>query len=368
MKKVVSALCICLSLFSLTACGSKSKSNDSGSQKESSNSSTFELALVTDSGSIDDKSFNQGCWTGLEQYATENNITKKYYKPKEQSTQAYAEAMELAIKGGAKVIVCSGFLFETTVYDLQTKYPDTKIILVDGTPHDEAEKDYTIKDNVISITFAEQEAGFLAGYAAVKDGYKKLGFLGGIAVPAVIRYGYGFVQGADLAAKELGLTDVEIKYNYTGTFDATPEVQSLAASWYNEGTEVIFACGGSIGNSIMSAASTANKKVIGVDVDQSAESDTVITSAMKQLSTAVYGQMKAIYDGSFKGGQSIVLGSQDAAVGLPMDSSKFTKFTKDDYDTVFAQLKDGKIALKVESDAKLVTDLGVSNVKVNLIG
>ncbi|MDO5292162.1 MAG: BMP family ABC transporter substrate-binding protein [bacterium] len=358
MKKVVSALCICLSLFSLTACGSKN----------SSNSNTNEIVLVTDTGSVDDKSFNQGCWTGVETFAKENNKTYKYYKPTGKSTDEFKTAMELAIKGGAKTIVCSGFLFEVAVYDLQTKYPDTNFILIDGTPHDADEKDYTIGSNVVSITFAEQEAGYLAGYAAVKDGYKKLGFLGGMALPAVIRYGYGFIQGADAAAKELGVKDVEVKYNYTGTFDASPEVQTLASAWYNAGTEAIFACGGSIGNSIMAAASQADKKVIGVDVDQSVESDTVITSAMKQLQTAVEAQLKAIYDNSFEGGKALVLGAKEDAVGLPMETSKFTTFTNDDYAKVLADLKAGKITLKVNTDAETADKLGVENVKVNLIG
>ena len=361
MRKFISAMCICLSVFSLTACGSKN--NGSGANKQSGH----ELALITDAGSIDDKSFNQGSYEGVVAYADESGKTQKYYQPKGKSTEDLKQAIQLAISGGAKVVVCSGFLFEVAVYELQKEYPDTKFILVDGTPHDESGKNNDINDNVVGITFAEQEAGFLAGYAAVKDGYKKLGFMGGIALPAVVRFGYGFVQGADYAAKEMGLTDVEVKYNYTDTFDATPEVQSAAASWYSQGTEVIFACGGSIGNSIMSAAEAAGKKVIGVDVDQSVESDSVITSAMKQLSTAVHDQIKSIYEGEFKGGQALVLTAKENAVGLPMDTSKFTTFTKEQYQTLLDSLVKGEIELQTDVDAKSVTDLKVTNVKVQAI-
>ena len=151
-------------------------------------------------------------------------------------------------------------------------YPDIKFIILDGDPNDgdwsAGAPTYKRNDNVYSIFYAEQESGFMAGYAAVKDGYTKLGFLGGIAVPSVIRFGYGFVAGVNYAAEEMGLDGIEVKYSYAGNFDATPENQALAASWYGSGTEVIFACGGKVGNSVMAAAEAAGAKVIGVDVDQ----------------------------------------------------------------------------------------------------
>ncbi|MFR0812829.1 MAG: BMP family lipoprotein, partial [Enterocloster clostridioformis] len=237
----------------------------------------YELALVTDLGTIDDKSFNQGAWEGLKKYAEENSISYKYYQPQEGTTDSYLETIGLAIEGGAKLVVCPGFLFEEPIYMAQDKYPDVHFILLDGEPHD-ADYNYKTNDNVMPILFQEDQAGFLAGYAAVKDGYTKLGFMGGMAVPAVIRFGYGFVQGAEFAAEEDAVTGLEIMYNYTGAFSATPEAQSMAASWYQNGTEVIFGCGGAVGNSVMAAAQEKNARVIGVDVDQSTESETVITS------------------------------------------------------------------------------------------
>ena len=161
----------------------------------------YELALVTDLGTIDDKSFNQGAWEGLKKYAEENSIAYKYYQPQEGTTDSYLETIGLAIEGGAKLVVCPGFLFEEPIYMAQDKYPDVHFILLDGEPHD-ADYNYKTNDNVMPILFQEDQAGFLAGYAAVKDGYTKLGFMGGMAVPAVIRFGYGFVQGAEFAAEE----------------------------------------------------------------------------------------------------------------------------------------------------------------------
>ncbi|MDD7148784.1 MAG: BMP family ABC transporter substrate-binding protein [Lachnospiraceae bacterium] len=326
----------------------------------------YELALVTDLGTIDDKSFNQGAWEGMKKYAEENGISYKYYQPQEGTTDAYVETIGLAVEGGAKLVVCPGFLFEEPVFIVQDQYPDVHFILLDGEPHNGDYSEFKTNDTVMPILFQEDQAGYLAGYAAVKDGMTKLGFMGGMAVPAVIRYGYGFVQGADAAAKELGV-NVEVMYNYTGAFAATPEAQAMAASWYQNGTEVVFGCGGAVGNSVMAAAEEAGAKVIGVDVDQSGESDTVITSAMKMLSNSVYDGVKAFYDGSFPGGQTSVFTAENDGVGLPMETSKFESFTQADYDALFADMKAGKITINNNTEDSTTADLTLSNTKVSFV-
>ena len=326
----------------------------------------YELALVTDLGTIDDKSFNQGAWEGMKKYAEENGISYKYYQPQEGTTDAYVETIGLAVEGGAKLVVCPGFLFEEPVFIVQDQYPDVHFILLDGEPHNGDYSEFKTNDTVMPILFQEDQAGYLAGYAAVKDGMTKLGFMGGMAVPAVIRYGYGFVQGADAAAKELGV-NVEVMYNYTGAFAATPEAQAMAASWYQNGTEVVFGCGGAVGNSVMAAAEEAGTKVIGVDVDQSGESDTVITSAMKMLSNSVYDGVKAFYDGSFPGGQTSVFTAENDGVGLPMETSKFESFTQADYDALFADMKAGKITINNNTEDSTTADLTLSNTKVSFV-
>ncbi|MDD3169432.1 MAG: BMP family ABC transporter substrate-binding protein, partial [Eubacteriales bacterium] len=337
MKRVLAFLLAFVLVFGLAACG--------GGQEEEpvAEEETYEIAMITDIGTIDDKSFNQGTWEGVVAYAEENGVTHKYYKPTEQSTDAYLAAIQLAVGGGAKVIVTPGFLFEEPIYLAQDLYEDVTFILIDGNPHNADYTEFRTNDNAVGIVFAEEQSGYLAGYAAVKDGYTKLGFMGGMAVPAVIRLGYGFVQGAEAAAAELGITSIDLKYHYTGNFDATPEAQTLAASWYAEGTEVIFACGGAVGNSVMSAAEAADAKVIGVDVDQSAESDTVITSAMKGLAAAVQTTLDQYYAGEFPGGEALVYSADMDGVQLPMDTSKFATFTQADYDAVFAKLAAGEI-------------------------
>jgi len=313
---------------------------------------SFELALITDHGSIDDKSFNQGAWEGLLQYARENNKTYKYYKPTEQSNAAYLATIDLAVKGGAKIIVTPGFLFNVAVFMAQERYPDVHFILLDGKPHNENHSLYKTGLNTVSVQYADDQAGFLAGYAAVKDGYRRLGFMGGMPVPAVVLFGYGFVMGAEYAGAELGLARgaVTVNYHYTGGFSATPEAQTLSASWFNDGVEVIFACGGRLGSSVMAAAEQTGKKVIGVDIDQSFESSSVITSAMKGLQVSVYDCITGFYDDNFPGGQVLLFEASNNGIGLPMETSLFQTFTMADYENIFGKLADGSIPRIIRID------------------
>ncbi len=362
MKKIISIILAivlgCSFIVAFAGC-SKADTNETTKAGETTTKApvtsadgTSEIALITDLGTIDDRSFNQGAWEGVQQYANEFGKTYKYYKPATGDTDAYVAAIDLAVKGGAKIIVCPGYLFEVPIYTAQTKYPNVRFILLDGAPHTADYATYKTEANVASIFYAEQEAGFLAGYAAVKDGMTSLGFMGGMAVPAVIRFGYGYIQGAEYAAKEMGLAKdaITLKYNYTGKFEATPEAQAQAAGWYADGTQVIFGCGGKLGNSVMAAAETADKKVIGVDVDQSNESDTVITSAMKMLKKSVYDNLTDFYKNTFKGGVSQTLDAKVNGIGLPMATSKFVKFTQADYNAIFAKIVAGSIKILKDTE------------------
>jgi len=263
----------------------------------------------------------------------------------------------LAVDGGAKVVVTPGFLFEVAVYEAQTKYPDVKFILLDGTPHTADYSTFETKENVASILYSEEQSGYLAGNAAVKDGMTKLGFMGGMAVPAVQAFGYGYLQGAEDAAAELGLADgsIEVTYHYTGNFEENDTNKATAKTMYQEGTEVIFACGGSVGKSVMSAANESDAKVIGVDVDQRYDSETVITSATKGLAASVIQVLESIYNtdswDNF-GGKTTYFNAENDGVGLPTivigdegaDAfDRFEQYTMEQYEETYAQLVDGSI-------------------------
>ena len=335
--------------------------------KDTKKNSGYELALITDIGTIDDKSFTQGSWEGLKKYAEEKGITYKYYKPAGKDTDSKIDSIYLAISSGAKLIVTPGYLFEPAIYKVQDTHPEVNFVLLDGTPQDGTYTDFRIEKNVYAVLYAEEEAGFLAGYGVVKEGYTNLGVMGGMAEPSVIRFGYGFVQGADYAAKELGIKNIKIDYTYIGGYEPTPEVQTKASSWFIKGVQVIFAPAGGACNSVMSAAEQNKGYVVGVDVDQSVESPTVITSAMKMIGESVYNAIDEFYKGNFPGGKIAVLDAKVHGIGLPMETSKFKNFTKEDYDNIYKKLIDGSIEILKDTDAKDVSQLPLDNVKVNFI-
>ena len=333
----------------------------------------YQVAFITDVGQLKDKSFNQGTYDGVKLYAYNNGLSYKYYQPangNEATDDDRYDAMKAAVDGGAEVVVCAGFMQEAALKRAAADYPDVPFIFIDGYPvADEAGNTLT---NVAGISFQEEQAGYFAGYAVVMDGFTKLGFSGGGGGdnPACCRFGYGFVQGANAAAAELGV-NVEMNYSweYGASFSASPELQTMASGWYQNGTEIIFACGGSMFQSISAAASANDGYVVGVDVDQSSESDAVITSAMKGLSSAVQWAVGHVYDDTFDtiGGVGTSLGVADNAVGLPTaeESWRFETFTVDQYNEMYQKVLNGDLVIDADYAANL--EQSYSNLTLNII-
>lgn len=334
MKKILATVLalamIAVCCVALTSCGKE-----------------YEIAIVTDVGQLMDKGFNQGTYEGAKAYAEKNNIGYKYYQPAngaDASDNDRIAAMRQAINNGAKVIVTPGFLQATAIDTVAKEHPEVKFVFVDGWAMG--------LDNVTAIVYKEQECGYMAGYAVVKDGYTKLGYTGGGGGtnPACNRFGYGFVQGAEAAAKELGV-DVTVKYSYKygDAFSASPELQMQIAGWFAAGTEVVFSCGGSMLQSVKSAAAEyPTAKIVGVDTDQSGESAQIITSAMKGLAVSVEQILGQFYAGKWDSELANVaqnLGAKENATGLPTEegSWRFAKFTVDEYNTLFKAIQNGTV-------------------------
>ena len=323
----------------------------------------IDVAFITDMGTVQDGSFNQGAYEGITRYLEGKDKTSKIYEPDGASTAAYLKNIKAAVRDGADVIVCPGVLFEEAIYTAQKKYPRVHFILVDGEPHNESGKDRTIKNNTMPVMFAEEQAGFLAGYAAVRDGNTELGFVGGTNQESVIQFGYGFVQGADYAAIEAG-KNVNVKYCYANTFLESDEVKSMCSAWYKGGTQVVFACGGAMGRSVIAAAEENGGKVIGVDIDQSKDSETVITSAEKMLGNAVYYGLSDYYSDQFKGGSVYEMNATNGGVGLEMENSRFESFTEEQYKAILDQLISGRIVPYNAVDHGNTSDLELVNTQV----
>ena len=367
MKRLIALLLVTLLVFGLVACGGGDDTADADDG--------LVIALVTDYGDIDDESFNQGAWEGVVAFAEARDMAHDFFRPAERgSTAANLDAIDQAIAAGAQILVTPGFLFEEALFQAQDLHPDVHFILLDAVPTTviDDERVSHVGDNVAAILYAEEQSGFLAGYAAVMDGYRDLGFIGGMAVPAVVRFGSGFVQGAEYAAAQLGLGvgEVSVRYNYLGSFAPGPEVVTQAASWYADGIEVIFAAAGGAGGSVFAAADdTPDGRAIGVDVDQGHHSDRIITSAMKDLGSSVYQTLEAFFEDRWEGGQVTMFNAANQGVGLPSDFSRFNSFSQSDYDAIFAQLADGSIVVDANfADPDPNAMLSLNLVTVTFIG
>ena len=381
MKKILSILLVLVMVLSLAACGGNGDAPAAGDAE-------YKVAMITDYGDITDQSFNQTTYEACKAFADANGIGFTYFKPAGDSDAERVAMVEKAIDEGFNVIVMPGFAFAGTIYQVQDAYPDVKFIALDVSEYDihscfynkdenfnwttliDEKNPAHVSENVYAAVYQEELCGYMAGYAAVKLGYTKLGFLGGMAVPAVQRYGYGFVQGADAAAAELNIT-VDMNYVYGGLFYGTADITAVMDTWYQGGTQVVFACGGGIYTSAVDAAKKIpGTKVIGVDTDQSgviaqyagdADTSLTVTSAMKGLyPTTVDTLTDVIVNGNWaKYGSKVetlgLISADDPTanyVQIPMESTQWGEgFTQDDYKAMVKAMFEGTLVVSADVSA-----------------
>ena len=363
MKKRLIALAL-LAIMSTTllACG------NTGEEKEGETKSSLKVGMVTDAGTIDDKSFNQGAWEGILKAQDDLGIESNYLRPSGTTEADYIKEITNLYDTGYKFIVAPGFKFETAIYKVQEKYSDAKFVIIDGSPNngkDGEERINKVADNTVAIYFSEQEGGFLVGVAAaleLKEG--ELGFIGGMKLPAVQKFNWGFQQGVKYANENLG-TNMNIKPEnviYQGTFDKIEAGQQLAATMYNNGVKAIFTAAGAVGvGAIKEAKDRAIKGqdawIIGIDVDQyedgiynEAENKSVVlTSAIKKVYNTSYNIIKDELEGNFPGGETLIFDLKSGGLGIPDENPNLSKETQDKVNEVLEQIKAGKIEI---SDTK----------------
>lgn len=321
MKKLLACvLCVLLGVALLSGCKPK----------------MAEIALVTSGGSVDDGTINQEAWAGVVKYCEEKGISCQVFQAAEDTDTACLEAVQLAIKRGAMLVVCAGPSFQDTLTQAAKDAPDVTFLGLDCTVPEGAPA------NAVGVTFSEVQAGFLAGYAAVENGWTKLGFFSGTSDQQAVLYGYGFVQGAQQAAKEkeMPAQSVEIRYQYAEDNNNQPVNEAVAKEWYQAGTEAIFAVDTTLTKTVISAAEEFGKQVIGADVDWSGASQTVAISAVKHYSQMVQELIDLSYNEELKGGTTIYCDASRDGIGLTMDSSKLKLFTRKVYDNMFTVLAD----------------------------
>ena len=405
MKKFFALLLSLAMVLALVACGQKETTtpDDTQTPDDTTPEVEYKIAMITDYGDITDQSFNQTTYEACKAFAEDNSIEFSYFRPVGDNTADRVAMIEKAVDEGFNVIVMPGYAFGGAIVEAAPEFPDVKFIALDVAAGDLLETavakageayDYTPENwdlnkyvdmsNVYCAVYQEELCGYMAGYAAVKLGYKNLGFLGGMSVPAVVRYGYGFVQGVDAAAADLGLTDVKLNYIYGGQFFGDADITAVMDTWYQGGTEVVFACGGGIYTSAVDAAKKANAKVIGVDVDQAGViakyagvDGMTVTSAMKGLYPATYDTLTdVIVNGNWEKyvGKietlGLVSGTDPEAnyVQIPMgDGTQWSdSFTQDDYKAMVKDMFDGKITVSNDT-TKAPTDFATA-ITVNAQG
>ena len=394
MKKFLAVVLAMTMVLALVACGGGSSTSttstpapaetttqptDSGSAAAPAETapaaSDMMVAMITDYGDITDQSFNQTTYEAAKGWSEANGVDFTYFKPASDSDDDRVAMIEKAIDEGYNVIVMPGYAFGPAIVATAPEYDDVTFIALDVSAGDLGDG-FQVPANLYCAVYQEELCGYMAGYAAVKLGYSKLGFLGGMAVPAVVRYGYGFVQGADAAAAADGKTDVSLKYAYGNQFYGDGDITAAMDTWYADGTEVVFACGGGIFTSAAEAAAKVGGKVIGVDVDQAPTIDgaygagMTVTSAMKGLAATVNTLLTQVSDGSFKGGLVDTLGlvsanPEENYVQIPMGSTQWSdSFKQADYEALVADMFAGKVTVSndiTKGAADMATTIAVSD-------
>lgn len=382
MKKILALMLALCMIFALVACGTTEEPAadepavdetvdteaaeepaDEAEEEPAEETSTMAVAMITDYGDITDQSFNQVTYEACKEYCEGNGVDFKYFKPASDSDEDRVAMIESAVDEGYTVIVMPGYAFANAIKETAEVYDDVTFVALDVGAADLGD-DYVVPANLYCAVYQEELCGYMAGYAAVKLGYTKLGFLGGMAVPAVVRYGYGFVQGVDAAAAELELEDVTVNYAYGNQFYGDADITAAMDTWYSDGVEVVFACGGGIYTSAAEAAAKVDGKVIGVDVDQSGIIDgtygegMTVTSAMKGLAATVKTMLTEVAAGNFAtyGGQVQTLGlvsevPAENYVQIPTTTQFDDNFTEADYEALVVAMFNGEITVDANTDA-----------------
>lgn len=373
-RTIAMLLVVMLVAASLVACGgTNNEAANNAGNNEAANTATeteeakpyegVKVGMVTDSGTITDKSFNQGTWEGILKAADEFGIAEKYLQPGGETTDDYLTEIGNLVESDHGIIITPGFKFEEAIFIAQDEYPDTNFVLIDGAPHNADYSEFRTEKNVVSVFFAEHEAGFMAGVAAALESKTgKIGFIGGMEIPPVQKFGWGFTAGVAYANANYGTTAQVVDYIYQGTFHEVDAGQQIAASMFDKGVDVIHAAAGGVGVGAINEAKTRKTAgeevfIVGVDVDQYADgmiedgTSVILTSAMKKIDTAAYDYIKAHLEGNFPGGETISLTAKEGGVGLPAENPNLSADTVTKSDEVLAGLIDGSIVAPDSAEA-----------------
>lgn len=358
MKKLLVLLACCLLLAATLLCSGcvdigaqliddedETDTETEGEGGEAAPVNTVPLALITGAEGIDGPGYAAAAWAGLSAFGEENELAADFYPAEEESQTARLDAVGRAVENGAQLIVCAGAAYGDTVYEAQFMYPEISFVLCDGEPHSLDFTEFEVAPNTYAVLYTDREAGYLAGYALAAEGFTKIGFMGGMPLPATVRCGAGFIQGVNQAAED-NKKEVDLFYTYTGLLQDDTAAQNLAGSWFANGVEAIYVCG-DFTSSVCGAAEAANAWVLASDYDCSPLSPTVISSTVKDIQGTVYQAASAWADGSFWGGKQVTLGLTNSAVKLAMDNERFNNFTAANLRMLLNRFDSGELEIEL---------------------
>lgn len=358
IKTLTAAAMVMVMAFALSACGEESSPEAVQPEEQID----YEVALVTDDSLIMDGGHSEMAWNAISLYCAENGLSHKYYKATDNTKRAYEKAIDIAVENGAKIVIADNNSLSDAVYEAEEEYEDVDFMILNSYPVDEENGDIRISENTVAVTFASEEAGYLAGYAAVKEGYTDLGFIGQARDKEFDSYGYGFVMGADKAAED---TDAEITMRFINlkSGEGEDDANSKAEKWFGKDVQVIMASGSKAERGVIRAAEFAGGKVICCQADKSAMSDTVLTTAEIKVDSAINDILAAYTKGNFPGGSIITYNAANDGVGLALKVNGFKNLTQKDYDGVYEELAKGKIKVNIDGVEK-TSDIEVKNITI----
>lgn len=330
----------------LGACGTDKDKKDSTSSN-GGNESDFSVAMVTDVGGVDDKSFNQSAWEGIKKFGEDNGLTEGdggYAYLQSKGEADYTTNLNALVRRDFNLVFGVGFMMEDAIGTIASQQTDKEFAIIDGVVDE---------PNVASILFKEQEGAFLAGVAAaLMTTSDKIGFVGGVDIPVINRFEAGFVEG--VAAVN---PNIKVDVKYTGAFDKAELGKAEAARMYSSGVDIIFHAAGGTGNGVFSEAKerkqadkNANVWVIGVDSDQYDEGqvgdqNVTLTSMLKRVDVAVQDISKLAKEGKFPGGETKVYGLHDDGVKLADSRGAIPEDVLKQIDEYAKKIADGEIVV-----------------------
>lgn len=371
MKKVIALLLSLVMLVCLAACMPQGDTQDSGAFVVPTDDASYvyqadpdaeplsggaAVVLVADASGLESGP-EALLWKGIQTFASNFGYSAQSITYEAGTVDAAQAALQEAAQSGAALVVCRGEEMAQALFRIQANYPGVQYLLFDDEPHNEDYTVYSTESGVHCVLFQEEQAGYLAGYAAVTEGYTTLGFVGNDEVPGVVRYCTGLLQGAQEAAEKQG-EEVTLRVWYTGTLEDADFITSRLVDWYNNGTSLIMANGGDLVQRALDAANQTGGKIFATDWDQNALGERVLGSAVKCYNATVQRQLYNFFAGGATWSQEAAghtekVGYTDGGVALATTAWRFNNFTEREYERVYEQLRNSE--LKVESYADMDT-------------